>query len=237
MKRYIKASETGSWLLSRSGKLIPTQLHVPSTTYLGRGVEHLCPTDAEFLLNQKKIDADTAKYILDYCLVEYLRDVEGVDDPEYKISVSDITKFNQYADMRYAPKLRSTMLSYAGVPIMQIDDNDEAMFASLNNKYYKWLANNFVKVSMFGKVVEFRINSTDGFDWNQVIIDDCILEHEMFARPGMRFNILRETKEGYKQYFMNTTFDDLLKSDNVVLSSQLLSRKIVAGQLIYEPMM
>ena len=235
MKRYIKANTTlsqGAYLLSRQGDLIPVNLHVPSTTYRDRGLSHLSPTDAEFLCEQGKITFLEAIIICKVCLVEFLTTVldYGSDD---EISVMDMSKFNSYAELRYAPTLRKYLINYTAVVGDVYTEDEEDIFEHLNARWYPWLQNNFVKVSIFGDVVEFRISSNDDFDWNRVIIDDCILKYDPSTRSTTKYSILRESVKGYKAYFINATIDDILEEDDIVLSSTLLQRKVVAGKVKY----
>lgn len=235
MKKYIDNKITlkqGAYLLTRDGEFIETILHVPSTTYIGRGIEHLCPTDAEFLLNNDRISDSAAEVILKYCLVEYLTN-ELHRDSDYVLSVFDITSFTSYADLRYAPTLRRMVMSYPGKFQNYLSVEDQRKFDRLNTTWYTWLKNNFVKVSVFRDVIEFRINSEDGFDWNAVIIDDGILGISNSANPKTRYTIVRESSKGYKAYFINATLDEVLENDNAVLSSTYLRRYVVAGELCY----
>ena len=92
--------------------------------------------------------------------------------------------------------------------------------------------NEFVKVSEFGKTIEFRISSNDDFDWNKVIIDDVLLKNSK-VYDTFNINIVRESDKGYKAYFLNASLADILNNDNIVLSSTYLNRKIVNGELEY----
>ena len=60
---------TGSYLISQSGNIMKVDIHVPSTTYMGRGIYRLSPTDMEFLLNEGLITLDEAYSML---LQDYL---------------------------------------------------------------------------------------------------------------------------------------------------------------------
>lgn len=234
MKRYIRSNTTlsqGAYLLTRDGDIIETEMHVPSTTFVGRGIEHLVPTDAQFLLNQGKISDEDAKAILDFCLVEYLRD-EKHQDEEYTVSVMDVAAFNSYAEMRYASELRRYLMTYANKFRNKLSSREHQLFVENNRKWYPWLQNNFVKVSVFKNTVEFRISSEDMFDWNGVIIDNGILEHD-FGDSSTLYTVVRESSKGYKAYFLNATLDDILEQDDIVLSSTLLDRRVVKGELVY----
>lgn len=236
MKRYIKASvelDNGSYLLNRDGDLEPVNLHVPSTTYISRGINHLCCTDAQFLLDKGRITEDEAKSIALYCLYEYIvSEVSG--DEDYVISLMDISAFNSYAELRYAKDIRNFIINL-NVSLNELKDLQLQYpdFNELNNRWYTWLSNQFVKVSVFNNQVEFRICSEDGFDWNEVIIDDCILTYDEGRNPQTRYNIVRESSKGYKAYFLNATITDILESDTTILSSKLLTRHVINGKLIY----
>lgn len=234
MKRYINATTeltNGAYLLDRTGTITPTILHVPSTTYVNRGILHLCPSDAEFLLNKGKISSDEAEIILKYCVVEYLTN-EWNEDSSYRLSVMDATKFTNYADLKYAPKLRAMFMKMLGFQ-NELTQEEQDEFEALDDTWYEWLQNQFVKVSIFGTIAEFRISSNDGFDWNEVIIDYGILNTNLEKNSKMRYNIVRESDKGYKPYFINATLDELLENDNVILSSTYLDRKVIAGVVRY----
>lgn len=235
MKRYVTANTTlsqGAYLLSRQGEIIPVNIHVPSTTYRDRGRIHLCPTDAEFLYRRGKISLEEALIICKICLVEFLTVDENLSDND-TISIMDMSKFNSYAELRYAPTLRKYLMNYSDKIGNVYTEGEEDIFESLNATWYPWLQNNFVKVSVFNNVVEFRISSNDNFDWNNIIIDDCILRFDPSIRSSTKYTIVRESNKGYKAYFINATIDDILENDNVVLASKLLQRKVVAGELKY----
>lgn len=235
MKRYIKANTAlsqGAYLLSRQGDIIPVNIHVPSTTYRDRGRNHLCPTDAEFLCEQGKISFEEALIICKVCLVEFLSTELNYDNND-EITIMDMSKFNSYAELRYAPTLRKYLMNYSDKIGNVYTEGEEDIFESLNAKWYPWLQNNFVKVSVFNNVVEFRISSNDNFDWNRVIIDDCILKYDPSTRSSTKYTIVRESNKGYKAYFINATIDEILENDDVVLASKTLQRKVVAGELKY----
>lgn len=236
MKRVISATSTvteyGTWLLDRDGNLEPTLMHVPSTTYLGRGLNHLAPTDAEFLYKHGKISLEEAELITRVCLVEFLtveKDL-GQDD---RVGMTDMAMFNDYAELRYCPSFRNKFMMLITTVGQIITDEDDVKFAELNAKWYPWLQNNFVKVSKFGDVVEFRISSDDGYDWNKVIIDDAILGTDFSKNSDIHYNILRESSKGYRSYFVDASLDDILKEDKMILSSTILKRKVVGSVLEY----
>lgn len=234
MKRYISATTNlaqGAYLLSRTGRIEPTILHVPSTTYLSRGIKHLCPTDAEFLLNHGKISEEDAETILKYCVVEYMTNELGKDS-DYLLSLFDVTKFTNYADLKYAPKLRAMFMKLLGLK-NELSAEEKREFEALDDAWYEWLQNQFVKVSIIGNTAEFRISSNDGYDWNPLIIDQTILETNLVNNPKMRYNIVRESRKGYKAYFLNASLDELLENDTIILASTYLERKVIAGAIRY----
>ena len=109
---------------------------------------------------------------------------------------------------------------------------DSSKYDKLNKQWYNYLCNEFVKVSEFGKTIEFRISSNDDFDWNKVIIDDVLLKNSK-VYDTFNINIVRESDKGYKAYFLNASLADILNNDNIVLSSTYFNRKIVNGELEY----
>ena len=231
MKIYIKSAadiKSGSYMLSKDGDLIEVNFHAPSTTYIDREIYHLCPTDANFLMNQGKISEDDGEVILKYCFSEFLDD-KNVDG-DYEITSSDVRDFANYADLLSAPKLYRKAKGYVGKSFSELSDGVDS-FESLSKKWYNWLKNNFVKVSMINNKVEFRIGSDNGYDWNDVIIDDVILKSSLKDNPNMRYNILRESSKGYKAYFKDATLNDILEDDKVVLSSKNLRRYVKSSRL------
>ena len=235
MKRMIKAStgEYGTWLLDRSGKMEETKMHVPSTTYYGRGLLFLAPTDAQFLYDHKKINESEGDLIVRHAFAEYLLD-ECDYDIEDTFSILDITKFNSYGEMRYAPTFRNALIGLSGTVGDICTEDEDIMFHKLNDQWYPWLQNNFVKVSRFADVVEFRISSTDGFNWNKIIIDDAILGTSFGEDPNIAYTIVKETSDGYRSYFVNATLNEILEADKVVLSDTLLQRKVLNQVLCYK---
>ena len=224
MKRYIRSSESleaGSYMLSKQGRFIPVFFHAPSTTYEGRKIHHLCPTDADFLMKEGKISGDDAEIIVMYCLLEYLES-EGISDNNHEITDKDIDGFASYADLKAVPQLYVTAYSAEGYTISEIEKAVKG-FNGLTNKWYDWLKNNYVKVTVHGNVVEFRIGSNNNFDWNKVIIDKGILGSGLSDNKSLRYNILRESNKGYKAYFQDATLNDLLENDDEVLSTENVS--------------
>lgn len=223
MKKYIRSYVySNSYLLDRKGHIRVISLHVPSTTYVNRGITRLCPTDAEFLLNNGKITEDEAKTIALYDFTEFLG-----DKSDY--SPIDLSTYLNFAELKYAPSVRSIFLKSLNDPDVSADSSK---YDKLNEQWYNYLCNEFVKVSEFGKTIEFRISSNDDFDWNKVIIDDVLLKNSK-VYDSFNINIVRESDKGYKAYFLNASLSDILNSDNIVLSSTCLNRKIVNGELEY----
>jgi hypothetical protein len=142
--------------------------------------------------------------------------------------------FNAYAELRYANESKGMMMSLRGQVCDLIGNGVEKKFQDLNKKWYSFLQNNYVKVSNFKNVVEFRIGSTDGFDWNKVIIDDCILKYDN-GNGNTKYNIIKEVGQTYKVYFMQSTLSDLLSDDKAVLSSRRYTRKVVNGKMFLVP--
>lgn len=226
MKRYIKANttlETGSYLLSSSGELIPVTLHVPSTTYLSRGIEHLCPTDAEFLLSRDEISEEEALVIYYYCLQEYL----GKDS----FTLADKIRFNTYCELKYAPKLAKLVANPDSCPVNPADL--APCFDDINEEFYTYCKNNYAKVSVMNNSVEFRITSENNFNWNKVIIDQCILKHDHSMPSNTRYTILRESSKGYKSYFVGATLKEILENDSTILSNTSISRREHNGTIEY----
>lgn len=222
MKRRILGASlsdsAGSWLLTRSGKLIETALHVPSTTYESHGLFHLSPTDAQFLYNHGRIKEDDVKVITAYCFKEYL-DLHQIRKP----SMIDKIKFGSFADLQYATVAQKCLNTVPTDSLDAVKDASEG-FDSLNNRYYDMLCNRYVKVSKFGRNIEIRITSKDGFDWNDIIIDDFILKNEQYLR-NCSFTIMHEQPDGkFKSYFMSASLNDILEADKMVLSSETYNR-------------
>lgn len=223
MKRYIKSNTNyDTYVLDRNGHIWHTALHVPSTTYVNRGLTQLAPTDAQFLHSLGKLSEDDIKTIVLYDFYIY-------NDNSFNYSPLDLAKYMSFAELKYAPDVRKILLSAIDNGQLSVDVNK---FVELNQKWYPYLCNQFVKVSEFNKTIEFRISSDDGFDWNKVIIDDVLVKNNELYHD-FKINIVRESSEGYKAYFLNASLDDILRNDKVVLSAQLLVRKIIDGKLIY----
>ncbi len=228
MKKYIKASTeylSGSYLLDRDGNLQKTMLHVPSTTFINRGLMFLSPTDAGLLYRLNKISEYDVDVILTYNL-EYFLEHEKHSDAAIFYSM----EFSDWAELKYVPQIRTMFTAFAYGNVKPKDTDKQ--FNKLNDKWYTWLQNNFVKVSVLGNTAEFRITSEDGYNWNDIIIDDVILSYDW--KPGTKFNVLKEDEEGYKAYFLNATMDDILENDDIILSNTLLNRQITSGELRYK---
>ena len=237
MKRLITAKtqlKQGSYVVDRKGKIYDIGMHVPSTTYLSRGIYHLALTDADFLLNQGLIDEDDATAIVLYCYKEFLENECGITDPNKIIPLMKLTQFTDYAETKWARKARMIFFNQNLRTIKEIDEKLEDLpdFETLNNKWYKYLKDNFCKISVFGNAIEFRISS-DNYDWNDVIIDDVILKYDSGKPYTTRYTIMKESDKGYQEYFSNATLEDILQNDKVVLSSQILDRKVINKRLKY----
>lgn len=222
-------AQYGTWLLSRRGDLLPVTLHVPSTTWTSRGLEYLAPTDGEFLYTQGKISEEELTSIV---LTNFLYYLNDNDITEY--SITDVTAFSSYAELKYAPTARQIIMRLIGGTAASMKNMllELTSFSALNQKWYPFLQNNYVKVSKFNSSLEFRISS-DGYDWNENIIDDVLL-NEDYDFSKCRINIVKETAAGYKPYFQNATLDDILSYDDTVMSStKLCKRCVINGKIIY----
>ncbi len=240
MKRYISSKtnlKQGSYVVDRNGKIYDIGMHVPSTTYLGRGLIHLATTDAQFLLDQNLITEDEAKSIMLYCYEEFLEDECGITDLDQVIGLTTMSRFSDYAEMRWAPDARALFFGMSNIRTLgEIEELRSELpdFDTLNKKWYPYLQDNYCKISRFGNVVEFRISSNDGFDWNKVIIDKVILKFDSGKPYTTRYNIARESDKGYQEYFYNATLEDILENDKVVLASkEYKDRKVVNNELRY----
>ena len=168
MKRYISASTeylNGSYLVDRDGTIYTTILHVPSTTYLDRGLHHLAPTDAGFLCDIGKINEADVFNVITFCFVEYLTDVKHRGDV-FKPSMLDFTEFSNWAELKYSSSAQKVFNSRFKDLNGSLSEEAERSFWKLDERWYTWLRNNFIKLSSINKIVEFRIQSTDKFDWN-----------------------------------------------------------------------
>lgn len=223
------ATQYGTWLLSRHGDLIPVTLHVPSTTWVSRGLEYLAPSDGEFLYTQGKI---TEEELTSIVLTNFLYYLNDNDITEY--SITDVTAFCSYAELKYAPTARQIVMRLIGGTAASVKNMllELTSFSALNQKWYPFLQNNYVKVSKFNNSLEFRISS-EGFDWNEAIIDDVLLNEE-YDFSKCRITIVKETAAGYKPFFQNATLNDILANDTAVMASdELFERKIIDGNLTY----
>lgn len=223
MKIYINSSiqlNTGAYLLDRDGELIPVDYHVPSSTYYDRGIKHLCCTDAQFLYDEGMIDEDDADIIAKYCLKEFLQDIKNLSS----FSMMDVIEFDKYGELKYAPLVRGSIMKLRGDVDNILTPSELSKFNTLNNKWYKFLCNNYVKVSVLNKYIEFRISSQDNFNWNTVIIDDCIMNLDNNSK--YLYTILRESNKGFKSYFVNATLNEILETDKIVLSSKYTNTRV-----------
>lgn len=241
MKRYIRSSTSssvlseGAYLMDRDGILYPVILHAPSTTFIERGIHYLVPTDAEFLLKYGFINTDEAICIALHLFVEYLEESKTDVSTDLDYSMIDVMSFMNYAEMKYAPSIKQLFLET--VSGRSYDDWKVYLYGQtfdiLNEKHYKFLCNRFVKVYRIVNVVEFRINSTDGFDWNKTIIDKCIL-----SRPELKkcvFEIAKQEGSKVKFYFRGASLNDILEADKTILSSESYTRQVdVDGKVHYE---
>lgn len=237
MKRYIAARTSlnqGSYVVDRNGKIYDIGMHVPSTTYLGRGIYHLALTDADFLLNQSLISEEEATAIILYCYVEFIEDECDFDDMDKVIPLSKLTEFSDYAETKWARKARTIFFKQNLRTLREIYDHLDSLpdFYELNKKWYKYLKENYCKISVFGNAVEFRISS-DNFDWNKVIVDDVILKYDSGKPYTTRYTIMKESENGYQEYFSNATLEDILQNDKAILSSEILERKVINKELQY----
>ena len=238
MKRYISAKtnlKQGSYVVDRDGIIHDIGMHVPSTTYLGRGLVHLATTDAEFLLDQNLINKDEVLSIILYCYEEFLQDELGLTDMNAIIPLKAEAEFSDYAEMRWAPDARGIFFNHHYKTMQEIEDARDHLpdFDALNSKWYPYLQDNFVKISRFGNNVEFRISSNDGFDWNKVIIDKVILKFDSGKPYTTRYSIARESDKGYQEYFYNATLEDILQNDKAILSSEYHDRVVSNGEVKY----
>lgn len=232
MKKYIKASTDlpeGSALLTRGGELIPVRFHVPSTTYMTRGIYRLSCTDGQFLYDQGIISKDDYTYIIrrDYYMFLTKYDNPGKSDDDI-ISIVDSINFNAFAELRYAPFAKQYVMTIKGTVGSIMYEVDDYRLLVLDDTMYPYLQNNFVKVSRFGNAVEFRINSNCKYDWNKTIIDKCILKYDT-GGDTTKYTIIKEINDTCNVYFMNATLSEILEKDKIVLSSKLYRRSIVGG--------
>lgn len=218
----------GTFLLDRNGNLTKTTLHVPSTKYMMLNIKHLSSTDGDYLYTHHFIDFDELVSIVLYCYIEYLETYEGTG------SIIDQTKFIQYGELKYAPNAREALQEIGLADIKTLYDmkEDYPDFNSIDNKFYNYLCNNFVKVSVYGKSLEFRISSNDSFDWNKVIIDECLLKNYVYVKT-LSISILKDFNGSCKSYFMNASIEDIIESDKIVLSSTKFNRQVKNGKIIY----
>jgi hypothetical protein len=225
----------GSYLLDRQGNLHPVYLHVPSTKWIGMGLEFLAPIDAEFLLNTGRITAEEADSIVVFNGWEYLTNAEEAKKYQ-RFGGIEMTTFVNLAELgRYAPQMRTRARELlTGKTVAELAEKRKTLpdFDTINNKWYDYLRNEFTKVGIYnsGRVVDFRIQS-DGFNWNKVIIDKVIL-NPTYGLKDKKFTISRENAGGYKTYFENASLNDILEKDNMILSCAK-ERRVVGGEIRY----
>ena len=220
--------EQGTYLLTRDGTLIETELHVPSTKYESLGIQHLSSTDGDFLYKMGLIDFDELVSIVLYCFLEYINGAKI-------IGITDYIKFRQYAELKYAKNAAEALDEFSmikdAVTLYEIQE-DYPDFNSLDSKYFGYLSEQFCKVSRYGDLLEFRIKS-DNFDWNKTIIDECLLKHIDDVRT-CKINILKESNGTCKSYFMNVGIYEILEDDKKVLSSKEYVRIQSSDRISYK---
>ena len=190
---------------------------------------------AEFLYSEGLITQDDVRCVLDFCFAEYLVNIQN-KDTSYVPSMMDVVSFTSYAELKYARTSYTMLMKYVNRFRIDVSEEATSKFYKLSNRWYRYLTDNFVKVAVMNNSVEFRICSEDSFDWNSVIIDDCILEYDLSSNSSTRYSILRESSKGYKAYFLNATLKEILESDSTILSSSnytYLDRRIVDEHFIY----
>ena len=184
----------GSFLLTRSGDLIPVALHVPSTTYIGKGIFHLSCVDGGFLLAHGFIDREDLIVILKYCLHEFLKSPDGGDcADESPVGLSARIRFQEFAELKHVPEAGKEIYSLNGTVSELLSAWTEARFWELNRQWYDYLRNNYVKVVRIGNNVSFRLNNIDAFRWEPVI-SECIRKND----PTGNLLTLRTERESGK---------------------------------------
>lgn len=227
--------KSGAYVLDKlTGEIIPVTLHVPDTDYVSRGLKYLSVVDADFLYEQAYINDDEAKLIVAYCYLEYIENECAVKDT----SIINTTKFINYSHANrtsMVPHIRYFQnLGYEELKDYVRNPAHESKINELNSKWYRFLFQNFCKISVFGSNIEIRIQS-DAVNWTDTIIDDFLLQI-----PGIesyRITISRENTSGYKMYFENASINDILENDNVIMSSEDLpvrQRYTKDGKVFYE---
>lgn len=223
----------GSYLLSKQGDIIPVYLHVPSTTFMDRGIHHLAPTDAEFLMNQGKIGEYDAISVLLGCFEYYLEQNDITED----ISMIDITRFINWAELRYAPNLKifAQMYIMKLKSLAQLKDMQKSYpdYEYIDAIWYPYVLNSYVKVVKLGRQVSFRISSEDNFDWNNIIIDKVLLNRSYNLKDCL-FSILRESSKGYRAYFLDASLKEILERDKMILSSTYVNHKVGKTRISYD---
>lgn len=227
--------KSGSYVLDKlTGEIIPVTLHVPDTDYVSRGLKYLSVVDANFLYEQAYIDDDEAKLIVAYCYLEYIENECAVKDT----SIINTTKFINYSHANRTSLVSYIRyfqnLGYEELKECVRNSSNMSKINELNSKWYRFLFQNFCKISVFGSNIEIRIQS-DSVNWTDTIIDDFLLQI-----PGIesyRITISRENTSGYKMYFENASINDILENDSVIMSSEDLpvrKRHIKDGEIFYK---
>lgn len=216
MKRLI-----GSYVVSQYGELTKVDMHVPSTTYMNRGIYRLSPSDIEFLLDEQLItDNESYSMLLEDFLL-YIEESGG------SFSILTSAQYRQFAELKYAPKLRE-FFNKVSAGFREVSDIENTLSSypkvseSDKIKWYKYLCNEFIKLYIYKDIVEFRICGDSGFDWNDIIIDDILLndDYDFQVNSAYRFTIIHEDSKRYKPYFMSATLSQILENDSTVMSSE-----------------
>ena len=170
--RILRSMASGSFLMNRKGRLQPVDLHVPSASYLTKGILHLSCTDGQFLLDRYLIDRNDMDVILKVCFHEYLTKI--IDDPKTDkdtIGPLDRVGFMTFAELKYAPEAGADLLTLFGCVGDLISGKVLQHFTLLNEKWYEYLRNTYVKVVRMGDSIDFRITSEQEGDWREIITD------------------------------------------------------------------
>lgn len=227
---------TGSYLISQSGNIMKVDIHVPSTTYMGRGIYRLSPTDMEFLLNEGLITLDEAYSML---LQDYLIFIN-----DNGFSLLTPSQYRKFADLKYAPKMDEFIFNVSAKcksteDIQNLLESYKHVPYEEKRRWYQYLCDEYCKLYIYKDVVEFRICGSSGFDWNEVIIDDVLLndEYDFQSNMNYRFTIMHEDSSRYKPYFVSATLTQILENDTTVMSSEdvCYSERTVTddGELVY----
>ena len=86
MKRLI-----GSYVVSQYGELTKVDMHVPSTTYMNRGIYRLSPSDIEFLLDEQLItDNESYSMLLEDFLLYIDENLEVVSQFLHLLNIGSL---------------------------------------------------------------------------------------------------------------------------------------------------